>query len=166
MTSPVSAGTRPTYVCLIRSSDRHGPGLPGYHKWRRGRSTYRTGTAQSHAVMPVVGKLDSFDPNTSEWAEYRKRAELYFIANDIPSRGVHGLRVARKPEPDPARAGRRIFTSGLGRATWSFIGPGSGPAQSPTQARNIENERELFSSTHTAPFPRPPFTGFPFHSLL
>ncbi|KAL3213521.1 hypothetical protein MRX96_051672 [Rhipicephalus microplus] len=35
--------------------------------------------------MPVVGKLDPFDPSTSEWAEYRERAELYFIANDIPS---------------------------------------------------------------------------------
>ncbi|KAL3194030.1 hypothetical protein MRX96_001939 [Rhipicephalus microplus] len=35
--------------------------------------------------MPVVGKLDPFDPSTSEWAEYRERAELYFIVNDIPS---------------------------------------------------------------------------------
>ncbi|KAL3182940.1 hypothetical protein MRX96_006736 [Rhipicephalus microplus] len=35
--------------------------------------------------MPVVGKLDPFDPSTSDWAEYRERAELYFIANDIPS---------------------------------------------------------------------------------
>ncbi|KAL3173163.1 hypothetical protein MRX96_012296 [Rhipicephalus microplus] len=35
--------------------------------------------------MPVVGKLDPFDPSTSEWAEYHERAELYFIANDIPS---------------------------------------------------------------------------------
>ncbi|KAL3258988.1 hypothetical protein MRX96_016650 [Rhipicephalus microplus] len=35
--------------------------------------------------MPVVGKLDPFDPSTSEWTEYRERAELYFIANDIPS---------------------------------------------------------------------------------
>lgn len=39
----------------------------------------------SSGVMPVVGKLDSFDPSTSEWAEYRERAELYFTANDIPS---------------------------------------------------------------------------------
>ncbi|KAL3183353.1 hypothetical protein MRX96_000325 [Rhipicephalus microplus] len=35
--------------------------------------------------MPVVGKLDPFDPSTSERAEYREQAELYFIANDIPS---------------------------------------------------------------------------------
>ncbi|KAH6921228.1 hypothetical protein HPB50_027777 [Hyalomma asiaticum] len=32
--------------------------------------------------MPVVGKLDSFDPSTSEWAEYRERAELHFTPSD------------------------------------------------------------------------------------
>ncbi|KAH6927202.1 hypothetical protein HPB50_000834 [Hyalomma asiaticum] len=35
--------------------------------------------------MLVVRKLDSFDPSTSVWVEYRDRAKLYFTMNGIPS---------------------------------------------------------------------------------